>query len=140
MAKTTPLLRVRTLTGSESSNLSVSATKSPIHIGLFFISKNSMYNDTMIVQKHRPDIEGLRAVAIMAVILFHSSLATFSGGYVGVDVFFVISGFLITKSINHRSANNEFSFLNYYIARIKRIYPLLILILSLQLLIAPYFY
>lgn len=57
---------------------------------------------------YRPDIDGLRTIAVLLVILFHANVNFIQGGYVGVDVFFVISGFLITKSINKDMLENSF--------------------------------
>lgn len=73
----------------------------------------------------RADINGLRAVAVLAVVLFHFGIAGFSGGYVGVDVFFVISGYLMTRIILSPLAANRFSVLGFYLARARRIFPAL---------------
>lgn len=59
--------------------------------------------------KYRPEIDGLRAVAVLPVILFHAGFSWFSGGYVGVDVFFVISGYLITSILVDEMENGSFS-------------------------------
>ncbi|WP_419197391.1 acyltransferase family protein [Mycolicibacterium phocaicum] len=72
----------------------------------------------------RPDIEGLRAVAVLAVVLFHADLPGLSGGFVGVDVFFVISGFLITGLLwREASANGTVKLRNFYGARARRLLP-----------------
>lgn len=76
----------------------------------------------MIEFKYRPDVDGLRAVAVSIVVLFHADLG-FSGGYVGVDVFFVISGFLITGLILKEQAANNFRLSNFWTRRIRRIIP-----------------
>jgi len=73
---------------------------------------------------YRKDIDGLRAVAVIAVVLFHAFASWFPQGYRGVDIFFVISGFLITSIILHGLEKNQFSFLNFYVRRIKRILPM----------------
>ena len=72
---------------------------------------------------YRNDIDGLRAIAVFAVIFFHAG-AMIPGGFVGVDVFFVISGFLITSIILKESKNNNFSLINFWARRIRRILPL----------------
>ncbi|MCM0151744.1 acyltransferase [Photobacterium galatheae] len=71
----------------------------------------------------RKDIDGLRGIAVLSVILFHSGIGFASGGYIGVDVFFVISGFLITSSILSSIKNRKFSLLRFYERRVTRIFP-----------------
>ena len=78
---------------------------------------------------YRKEIDGLRAVAVMTVILYHAGIAAFSGGYVGVDIFFVISGFLIFRLILEELSLGIFSFSNFYQRRIKRIIPALFLVI-----------
>ena len=73
----------------------------------------------------RADINGLRAVAVLAVVLFHFGIPGFSGGFVGVDVFFVISGYLMTRIILGQLAQGRFSVLRFYLARARRIFPAL---------------
>ena len=73
--------------------------------------------------KYRPEIDGLRALAILPVVLYHAGLAPFSGGFVGVDVFFVISGYLITSIILRERRDGRFSLLGFYARRIRRILP-----------------
>ena len=85
-------------------------------------------------QGFRQDINGLRAWAVIAVILFHFGIPGFSGGFVGVDIFFVISGFLMTGIIYKGLTEDSFSTLGFYLARAKRIIPAL-LALCLALLI-----
>jgi peptidoglycan/LPS O-acetylase OafA/YrhL len=75
--------------------------------------------------KYRADIDGLRAVAVLLVVWFHA--ANFKGGFIGVDIFFVISGFLISTIIFKNFDSNSFSFLEFYSRRIRRIFPALIL-------------
>jgi len=75
---------------------------------------------------YRPDIDGLRAVAVLAVVLFHAKIPGFSGGFVGVDVFFVISGYLITGLIAQDWKADRFSFATFYFRRIRRIVPALL--------------
>jgi peptidoglycan/LPS O-acetylase OafA/YrhL len=76
--------------------------------------------------QYRKDIDGLRAVAVLAVVLFHAKLQGFSGGFVGVDVFFVISGYLITGLIAQDWKAGRFSFATFYFRRIRRIVPALL--------------
>lgn len=76
-------------------------------------------------QGYRPDIDGLRAWAVMFVVIYHAGFDILSGGFVGVDVFFVISGFLITKIIAAEAALGEFSIWRFYERRIRRIMPAL---------------
>lgn len=78
--------------------------------------------------KYRPDIDGLRAIAVTAVVAFHAFPNLARGGFVGVDVFFVISGFLISRIILEAHLNNSFSYLDFYARRIKRIFPALIVV------------
>lgn len=75
--------------------------------------------------RYRADIDGLRAVAVLPVVLFHAGFAAFGGGYVGVDVFFVISGYLITRIIAREVREGRFSVLSFYERRIRRIFPAL---------------
>ena len=77
------------------------------------------------MEKYRPDIDGLRAVAILPVLFFHAGIGAFAGGYVGVDVFFVISGFLITRIIYSEIQQGSFSILRFYERRARRILPAL---------------
>lgn len=87
----------------------------------------------------RKDINGLRAIAVIAVVLFHFSPSTLPGGFAGVDVFFVISGFLMTGIIFRGFENNNFSLLSFYISRINRIIPALAA-LCITLLLFGWFY
>lgn len=79
--------------------------------------------------KYRPDIDGLRAVAVLAVVAFHAFPAWMKGGFIGVDVFFVISGFLISTIIFENLDKGTFNFAEFYARRIKRIFPALLLVL-----------
>ncbi|MFL6690102.1 MAG: acyltransferase family protein [Alphaproteobacteria bacterium] len=75
--------------------------------------------------RYRPDIDGLRAVAVLSVVLYHYRVQPFSGGYVGVDIFFVISGFLITSLLRADLENGRYSIVRFYERRIRRIFPVL---------------
>ena len=79
--------------------------------------------------QYRKEIDGLRALAIVPVIFFHADFTLFTGGFVGVDDFFVISGFLITSLLLEEHRNKHFSFLNFYERRARRILPALFLML-----------
>ena len=80
--------------------------------------------------KYRPEIDGLRALAVLPVILFHAGFEYFSGGFVGVDVFFVISGYLITTIIISEMAEGKFSIVNFYERRARRILPALFFVMA----------
>lgn len=88
--------------------------------------------------EYRPDIDGLRAAAVLLVIGFHAFPEIVPGGFVGVDVFFVISGYLITQIVLKDIARKQFSFADFYARRIRRIFPSLIVVL-LGCLIAGWF-
>jgi peptidoglycan/LPS O-acetylase OafA/YrhL len=88
--------------------------------------------------KYRPDIDGLRAVAVGAVVLFHAFPNLAKGGFVGVDVFFVISGFLISSIILEGFAADRFSYLEFYARRIRRIFPALTVVCAISLLLGWY--
>lgn len=94
-----------------------------------YIQKNSFY---------RPDIDGLRAIAVCLVVFFHVFPTILKQGFIGVDIFFVISGYLIGSIILRNLSINKFSFLHFYVRRIIRIFPVLLLVL-LTVLIAGYF-
>ena len=84
----------------------------------------------------RADIDTLRAISVVSVIIFHLDQTLFPNGYLGVDIFFVISGYVITKSILKGLNNNQFSFLNFYIKRIKRIFPVFLVVLLTTIIFA----
>jgi peptidoglycan/LPS O-acetylase OafA/YrhL len=87
----------------------------------------------------RSDINGLRAVAVIAVLLYHFGVPGFGGGYVGVDVFFVISGFLMMQIITTKHAKGQFDLLTFYAARARRILPALAVLVTF-LLVGGIFY
>ncbi|MEO6186416.1 MAG: acyltransferase family protein, partial [Steroidobacteraceae bacterium] len=78
--------------------------------------------------QYRPEIDGLRAISVVAVILWHADVSAFAGGFVGVDEFFVISGYLITSIIRAGLSAGQFSFANFYLRRARRILPALFLV------------
>ena len=89
--------------------------------------------------EYRPEIDGIRALAVVSVLFFHVEFAGFAGGFLGVDIFFVISGYLITRIIYDKSIRKEFRFRTFYTRRIKRLFPAHIFVLSC-VFIASYFY
>ena len=83
------------------------------------------YNKTT----YRAEIDGLRAFAVLSVVLFHAFPTWFKGGFIGVDVFFVISGFLITSHIFEQLDKGSFSFREFFGRRIRRLFPALSLVM-----------
>ncbi|MGJ8662107.1 MAG: acyltransferase family protein [Marinicella sp.] len=84
---------------------------------------------------YRPEIDGLRALSVLVILFFHAGFEWASGGFVGVDVFFVISGYLITRNICHDIELKRFSFSEFYIRRIKRLFPALFFTLLVTLVV-----
>lgn len=82
---------------------------------------------------YRPEIDGLRAISVISIILFHAGFQVFSGGFVGVDIFFVISGYLITTIITKEKEKGVFSLLNFYERRVRRIIPALFIVLFVSI-------
>jgi peptidoglycan/LPS O-acetylase OafA/YrhL len=89
------------------------------------------------VRRFRPDIQGLRAIAILLVVLYHANVPGIRGGYVGVDVFFVISGYLITgQLVRELGATGRISLTGFYLKRIRRLLPSAIIVIIATLLVA----
>ncbi len=86
--------------------------------------------------RYRPEIDGLRALAVVPVVLFHAGVSALSGGFVGVDVFFVISGFLITGIIHREMVERRFSLATFYQRRARRILPNLLAVMTVATLVA----
>ncbi len=108
--------------------LSISRAHFPSH------PSNMLHKNAQLSHlKYRPDIDGLRAIAVLSVVAFHAFPGTVKGGYIGVDVFFVISGFLISTIIFESLERGTFSFVEFYARRIRRIFPALILVLASSL-------
>ena len=82
---------------------------------------------------YRSEIDGLRALAVVPVVLYHAGFPIFGGGFVGVDVFFVISGYLITGNIYAEMAGDRFSIIDFYERRVRRILPALYLVMIASL-------
>ncbi|MDR3503364.1 MAG: acyltransferase family protein [Legionella sp.] len=89
---------------------------------------------------YRPDIDGLRAIAILFVLLFHSGLKLVPSGFIGVDIFFVISGFLITSILHNSLQKNRFSFLEFYSRRLWRLQPVFICLILATICVTYLFY
>ncbi len=87
-----------------------------------------------IHNNYKADIDGLRGLSILFVILFHLFPQIFVGGFIGVDIFFVISGFLISKIVFTKLEARQFSFKDFYLRRIRRIFPALIITCALCLI------
>jgi len=85
--------------------------------------------------RFRRDIQGLRALAVLPVVFFHAFPAALPGGFVGVDIFFVISGYLITRILHAELREDRFSIAGFYVRRIKRLFPALYLMLAVSLLL-----
>lgn len=91
----------------------------------------------MQAKDYRADIDTLRAIAVLAVVFYHMHLPFFSGGYIGVSIFFVISGYLITGIIKRKLEHNSFSFLEFYENRIRRILPALLAVIFVVIITYP---
>lgn len=89
----------------------------------------------MSIIKYRPEIDGLRAVAIIPVVLFHLEFSWIAGGYFGVDIFFVISGFLITSILLKEENSHSFSLKKFWLRRLRRIMPALLFMVAIVLLL-----
>ena len=85
------------------------------------------------MMNYRREIDGLRALAVVPVILFHAGFKVFGGGFVGVDIFFVISGYLITTIILAEKKEGTFTLINLYERRARRILPALFLVMFISL-------
>lgn len=92
------------------------------------------------ILKYNKDIDGLRAIAVLLVCFFHTDFPFFKNGFIGVDIFFVISGYLITRLLFSEINSDQFSFLQFYGRRIRRLFPMMFFTLFFTILIAALFY
>lgn len=86
--------------------------------------------------QYRREVDGLRAIAVISVILYHAGFSTFGGGFIGVDVFLVISGYLITSIITEQLRNGTFNLLDFYERRLRRIAPALSLVIFCSIIVS----
>lgn len=93
----------------------------------------------MSATSYRKDIDGLRALAILPVVFYHLGMSLFPGGFIGVDIFFVISGYLITSIITKEIEEKQFSFINFYEKRARRLMPALFAVLLFVIFASPFF-
>lgn len=122
-------------TNSKAANpkTTASASQSKLAAGKAFVRASSQQRPTTSSRglNYRPDIDGLRAVAVLAVVLFHAGVPFLSGGYVGVDVFYVLSGFLITGLlVGELQRTGTVSLMSFYARRIRRLLPASVLVLT----------
>jgi peptidoglycan/LPS O-acetylase OafA/YrhL len=100
----------------------------------------SMTSQSSGTTAYRPDIDGLRAISVLSVIIFHLSNAILPGGFVGVDIFFVISGFLITRNILVDIERRTFSIADFYRRRVKRIMPVMLVVVGVTIVVAQFLF
>ena len=105
-----------------------------VKIDLFCVRKVDYPKPALLMHTYRKDIDGMRAIAVVSVILFH--LGFFPNGYLGVDIFFVISGYLITQIIYKECVKENFTIANFYLRRIRRILPLVLVVCLVAQLVA----
>ena len=99
--------------------------------------KNKNQKDRQL--QYRPDIDGLRAIAVLSVVGFHAFPSLVRGGFIGVDIFFVISGYLITTIIFSHLENDDFSVVDFYNKRIRRIFPALLTVFTSSFIFGWFF-
>ena len=88
----------------------------------------------ILIINYKPEIDCLRAIAVFLVILFHFELFSVTGGFIGVDIFFVISGYLITNLVIKDIVDKKFSFIEFFVRRIRRIIPALYSVIIIVIL------
>lgn len=94
----------------------------------------------MSTSKYQPEIDGIRAIAVISVVLFHALFPHFDGGFVGVDIFFVVSGFLITGIVKNSIDAGSFSYSEFYLRRARRLFPALYVTLVFTFILAALFF
>jgi peptidoglycan/LPS O-acetylase OafA/YrhL len=102
------------------------------------LQRSSDSRDEMLatpVLHYRPEIDGMRAIAVVGVLLFHAGFPAFSGGYAGVDVFFVISGYLITRILLAAIDAGRFSFTAFFVNRVRRLFPALLTTIGISVVL-----
>lgn len=102
----------------------------PIELRTFVAFFTTVMSTPSQTSNYRPDIDGLRAIAVLAVVFFHANKRVLTGGFVGVDLFFVISGYLITAVVLPKMKTGQFSLSTYYEHRIRRLLPALTVLLG----------
>ena len=90
--------------------------------------------------KFREDIQGLRALAVLSVVIYHISPHHLPGGFIGVDIFFVISGYLIMGQIYNKVQNSTFSFSDFYVKRFKRLFPAYFVTVAISSIFAFFYF
>ena len=90
--------------------------------------------------KYRSDIDIIRAISVIGVVLYHLKIPAFKSGFLGVDVFFVISGYLITRNLKEKYTRNFYSLRKFYFNRFKRLFPSLVVTLILSSILALFFF
>ncbi|QND82384.1 Uncharacterized protein ChrSV_0155 [Chromobacterium vaccinii] len=124
------------------SNLKINCyyMKSLSSLTLPAISRPATLNEVKKTIQYRADIDGLRAIAVLFVLSFHGGLSLFPSGFIGVDIFFVISGFLITSICYLRIKENNFSLADFYVRRLWRLQPSLIAVILFTTILAALYY
>lgn len=119
-----------TKTKKNISHITEVINYNPVQNNTIDTTQNKHFKTPSPAQAYRPDIDGLRAIAVLSVIIFHAFPTLLCGGFTGVDIFFVISGYLISIIIFRHLEDNTFSFSDFYSRRIRRIFPSLITVLT----------
>ncbi|UVC08624.1 acyltransferase [Rhizobium sp. TH2] len=122
-----------TLYGNEQTARLAPALANPVPMGVAKAGHGVAHADG-----YRADIDGLRALAVAVVVIFHAGVSPLRGGFIGVDIFFVISGYLITRQISADLERGAFSILSFYERRVRRIVPALLFTIAVTLAIAPF--